>query len=67
MSREDPDIMTKDESGRPVVRSRCFPSPAPSDEPYWSKTFIWVTKGMGRDVEFKRIDLADLPKFEADN
>lgn len=58
------DITSRDESGRLVARSRGFPSPAPSDDKHRNTTFIWVEKA-GFDP--KRIDLADLPKYEADN
>ncbi|RSL85298.1 hypothetical protein CEP51_003401 [Fusarium floridanum] len=67
LSLEEPNIMTEDESGRPAVRSIAFPSPARNDDQYQSKTFIWVMKGKGRIVDFMRIHLANLPKFEGND
>ncbi|RSL85317.1 hypothetical protein CEP51_003398 [Fusarium floridanum] len=62
ISLEGPDIVSQDESGRYVVRSRFFPSPAERDAPYRGQGFITVMRGEGRDVEFEDILPSDLPE-----
>lgn len=64
-SLEYPDIVSRDESGRYIIRSRFVPSPAERNAPYRGKEFISVMRGEGRNVQFQDIIPDDLPEFEA--
>ncbi|KAF7543824.1 hypothetical protein G7Z17_g10423 [Cylindrodendrum hubeiense] len=60
-------LVTQNEEKEDMLRSQVVPSPALKDESFKTKVLIDVTRGEGKDIEFKTIDLTRLAEFEADD
>lgn len=58
----------KNEEGKDLLRSFQFPSPAAHNDVHAiGKSFVYVKKGQGKEIQFEMIDLVRLAEYETND